>query len=55
VVCSLWKVPDASTAAQMNLFYTNLWEKNLPPVEACVRPICTCTRTPATSPSWPTG
>jgi CHAT domain-containing protein/tetratricopeptide (TPR) repeat protein len=34
VVCSLWKVPDASTAALMGLFYANLWEKNLPPVEA---------------------
>lgn len=34
VVCSLWKVPDASTAALMALFYRNLWEKNLTPLEA---------------------
>lgn len=34
VVCSLWQVPDRSTAALMGEFYRNLWEKNLPPVEA---------------------
>ncbi len=34
VVCSLWKVPDESTAALMNLFYQNLWDKNLSPMEA---------------------
>src|SRR5258708_7813638 len=34
VVASLWKVPDRPTAALMALFYQNLWEKNLPPVEA---------------------
>jgi CHAT domain-containing protein len=34
VVASLWKVPDRPTAALMALFYRNLWEKNLPPVEA---------------------
>ena len=37
VVCSLWKVPDRSTAALMGLFYRNLWEKDLPPVEALRR------------------
>ncbi|HKB37004.1 MAG TPA: CHAT domain-containing tetratricopeptide repeat protein [Gemmataceae bacterium] len=34
VVASLWKVPDRPTAALMALFYHNLWEKELPPVEA---------------------
>jgi CHAT domain-containing protein len=34
VVASLWKVPDRATAALMALFYRNLWEKGLPPVEA---------------------
>jgi CHAT domain-containing protein/tetratricopeptide (TPR) repeat protein len=34
VVASLWKVPDRPTAALMALFYGNLWEKGLPPVEA---------------------
>src|SRR5262249_15929365 len=34
VVASLWKVSDQATAALMALFYQNLWEKNLPPIEA---------------------
>jgi CHAT domain-containing protein len=34
VVASLWKVPDRPTAALMALFYRNLWDKDLPPVEA---------------------
>jgi CHAT domain-containing protein/Tfp pilus assembly protein PilF len=34
VVASLWKVPDRPTAALMALFYQNLWEKDLPPIEA---------------------
>jgi CHAT domain-containing protein/tetratricopeptide (TPR) repeat protein len=34
VVCSLWKVPDAPTAALMGLFYQNLWGKNLSPLES---------------------
>lgn len=34
VVASLWKVPDAPTAVLMALFYRNLWEKNLSPMES---------------------
>jgi CHAT domain-containing protein len=34
VVASLWKVPDRPTAALMALFYRNLWDKKMPPVEA---------------------
>jgi CHAT domain-containing protein/tetratricopeptide (TPR) repeat protein len=34
VAASLWKVPDRSTAALMGLFYRNLWDKNLTPIEA---------------------
>jgi CHAT domain-containing protein len=34
VVVSLWKVGDLTTAALMGEFYANLWEKNLPPLEA---------------------
>jgi CHAT domain-containing protein len=34
VIASLWKVPDRPTAALMALFYRNLWEKEMPPVEA---------------------
>jgi CHAT domain-containing protein len=34
VVGSLWKVPDAPTAALMALFYRNLWGKDLSPMES---------------------
>jgi len=34
VIASLWKVPDRTTAALMALFYRNLWDKDLPAIEA---------------------
>jgi CHAT domain-containing protein len=34
VVASLWKVSDQATAALMALFYRNLWEKGMSPLEA---------------------
>jgi CHAT domain-containing protein/Tfp pilus assembly protein PilF len=37
VVASLWKVPDAATAALMGEFYKALWEEYLPPMLALQR------------------
>jgi len=34
VIASLWKVPDRTTAALMALFYRNLWDKDMPAMEA---------------------
>ncbi len=34
VIASLWKVSDQPTAALMRLFYINLWEQGMPPIDA---------------------
>jgi len=37
VIMSLWKVPDESTSRLMQAFYTNLWQKKMPPSVALQR------------------
>jgi CHAT domain-containing protein len=34
VVASLWKVDDEATGVFMRLFYRNLWQEGMPPIEA---------------------
>ena len=55
VVCSLWKVPDESTAALMNLFYTNLWDKNLSPMESLRQAQLEVYRNPGKLSEWAKG
>jgi CHAT domain-containing protein len=46
VIASLWKIPDRPTAALMAEFYRNLWELNLPPIEALRQAQLTIYRNP---------
>ena len=55
VVCSLWKVPDESTAALMHLFYTNLWDKNLTPLESLRQAQLEIYRNPGKVAEWAKG
>ena len=34
IIMSLWKVPDEATQELMRHFYTNLWKRKLPRLEA---------------------
>ena len=51
----LWKVPDQSTAALMALFYRNLWEKNLTPMESLRQAQLTIYRDPSKIPELAKG
>jgi CHAT domain-containing protein len=55
VVASLWKVPDQSTAALMHLFYRNLWDKNLTPLEALRQAQLAIYKNPGKVPEWAKG
>jgi len=55
VIASLWKVPDQSTSALMALFYRNLWENDLSPMESLRRAQLEIYRNPGTIPELAKG
>ncbi|MCI0458045.1 MAG: CHAT domain-containing protein, partial [Gemmataceae bacterium] len=55
VIASLWKVDDQATAALMTLFYRNLWQENLPPIEALRQAQLALYRHPQHIPTWAQG
>lgn len=55
VIASLWKVDDDATAALMTLFYRNLWEEKLPPIEALRQAQLAVYRNPAGIAAWSKG
>jgi CHAT domain-containing protein/tetratricopeptide (TPR) repeat protein len=55
VIASLWKVPDRPTAALMALFYQNLWNKDLPHIEALRQAQLEIYRHPERIPALATG
>jgi CHAT domain-containing protein len=52
VVCSLWKVPDRTTAALMGRFYHHLWEDNVPPLQALRKAQLDIYRNPDKTGQW---
>jgi CHAT domain-containing protein len=51
VIATLWKVDDEVTAALMGLFYHNLWQEKLPPIEALRQAQLTIYRDPKRIPA----
>ena len=55
VIASLWKVDDQASAALMNLFYGNLWEKGMPALQALREAQLSIYRNPGRIAEWAGG